>query len=238
MEHTSKIKVAILENHQSIIDGYLYRLSLSDEFEVVGAIYYGADLDAFLKKHLVDVLILAAYVPISASDRAAYPVVNVIPSILAKYPGLRILIVSMFANPTFVRAVSELGVSGYILKNDRDSILKLDRIVKKIAMGDIYYSEEIENSILPKAGNHLLTLRQLEILSLFAASPDCTTGNVAQKLGVADSTVRNLLSRVYKTLEVHNRMSAVSKAQKLGMLPGLVNIHVDGNFFGDNDLEI
>ena len=45
---SQKIKVAILEDHQSITDGYLYRLDESKDIQVVGAAAFGEDLDPML----------------------------------------------------------------------------------------------------------------------------------------------------------------------------------------------
>lgn len=59
----------------------------------------------------------------------------------------------------------------------------------------------------------------MDVLSLCAAYPDKTTADIANDLGVANSTVRNLLSETYQRLNVHSRVSAVTKARQLGMIP-------------------
>jgi len=63
-----------------------------------------------------------------------------------------------------------------------------------------------------------LTARQLQALSLCAAYPDATTGELADMLGVAHSTLRNLLSEAYLRLDVRNRTAAIEQARKMGLI--------------------
>jgi two-component system nitrate/nitrite response regulator NarL len=67
------IRVAILDDHISIIDGYLYRLSKNPEIEVVATETYGEALDSMLAEHSPDVLILDLNVPTSPVNRNALP---------------------------------------------------------------------------------------------------------------------------------------------------------------------
>ena len=58
-----KIRVTILDDHQGIIDGYLYRLNKNPEIEVVATANYGKDIEPLLTHHPTDVLILDVQVP-------------------------------------------------------------------------------------------------------------------------------------------------------------------------------
>jgi DNA-binding CsgD family transcriptional regulator len=54
-----------------------------------------------------------------------------------------------------------------------------------------------------------------------AAFPDATTGELARHLGIANSTLRNLLSEAYVRLDVRNRAAAVAKARQTGLITPL-----------------
>ncbi len=69
-----------------------------------------------------------------------------------------------------------------------------------------------------KAGDAPLTPRQQQALSLAAAYPDHTSAELALRLGVAQSTARNLLSGAYLRLGVRSRAAAVAKARHLGLI--------------------
>jgi DNA-binding CsgD family transcriptional regulator len=63
-----------------------------------------------------------------------------------------------------------------------------------------------------------LSNRQTEALSLCAAYPEADTSCLAQQMGVANSTIRNLLSGAYLKLNVRNRAAAVAKARQMGLI--------------------
>lgn len=214
-----KIKVAILDDHQSIIDGYNYRLSTTPEIEVVAVAFFGEALEPLLNTHAVDVLILDISVPTSETNNNPYPILHIIPQLLEKYPGLFILIISMHDQRTIIQAVLEAGASGYILKDDRPMIQNLGSAVQSIANGGICFSRSLSSLLLDNdSRSPLLTARQSEVLSLLVAYPDLTTADTASRLNVAHSTVRNLLSAAYLRLGVRSRAAAIIEARRLGLV--------------------
>src|SRR5687768_16171326 len=100
-----KIQVIIMDDHQSIVDGYLYRLSTAPEIEVLATLSYSEDLEPTLKETPADVLIVDVQVPISSTNPGPYPILHTIPKLLQLYPDLEILVISMFDDRALVRAV-------------------------------------------------------------------------------------------------------------------------------------
>lgn len=216
----NKIRVTILDDHQSTVDGYLYRLGSIPEIQVVATLRFGEQLWPSLKKHATDVLVLDFSVPISADNQNIYPILTEIPKLLQDYPNLDVLMISMFAERGIIRAVMEAGASGYILKDDSEAIQDLPNIISSIAEGGIYLSERAGQLYQKHAGQDgpSLTRRQLEVLLLCAAFPSSTTAELAGTMGVSNSTVRNLLSGAYLKLEAHTRAGALDRARQLGLL--------------------
>lgn len=216
-----KVRVAILDDHQSIIDGYIYRFSSTPEIELVATATYGEELEPLLAKHPVDVLLLDLSVRTSLENSNPFPILHLIPRLLQKYPDLSILVISMFAEPGLMRSLIEAGVSGYILKDDQAAFRDLGNVVLSIAHGGIFFSKKAHSlytQIDAQGGGELLTPRQMEVLSLCAAYPDASTAELAQMMTISNSTVRNLLSSVYLRLGVHSRTAAVEKARELGLV--------------------
>ena len=60
-----QIRVAILDDHQAIIDGYQYRLRNATDIEVTATLFFGEDLEPALAANPVDILLLDIQVPIS-----------------------------------------------------------------------------------------------------------------------------------------------------------------------------
>jgi two-component system nitrate/nitrite response regulator NarL len=217
---TNPTRVAFLEDHLSIIDGYVFRLQHDPHIEVVASAMYGRDLEEMLRRHAVDVLVLDVSVPTSPDNPNLYPILHEAPALLQEFPDTAILVISMHAERALIRALVEAGVSGYILKDDREAIHELSSAIKTIAAGGIYFSQYAQQALSAPAGSNgpALTVRQREVLSLCAAYPDLTTAQIARKLGVANSTLRNLLSGAYLRLEVRSRPAAVARARQLGLI--------------------
>ena len=160
-------------------------------------------------------------VPATATSNSPIPILNYVPKLLANKRNLSILVISMLTQQILVKALVGAGVSGYIFKHDGNSIRNLAAIVRSIANGGTYFSEEalekLDAAKLNREGN-TLTVRQLEIISLCAAFPDLSTDQLAKKSNIANSTFRNLLSEAYERLNVHNRAAAIERARTLGLI--------------------
>jgi two-component system nitrate/nitrite response regulator NarL len=216
-----KIHVTILDDHQSILDGYLFRLSKIPTIEVVATLNFGEELEPTLEKIPTDVLLLDVSVPTASDNRNPYPILHIIPKLLERYPKLAILVISMFTDRGLIRAIVEAGASGYIFKDDQAIIRDLGNVILIIANGGIFFSQEARQLILKNrdaSNTDPLTLRQLEALSLYAAYPNSSTTELAQKMLISNSTVRNLLAGAYLRLGVRTRTAAIAKARELGII--------------------
>ena len=218
---TKSVHVAILDDHQSIIDGYTFRLNNTPGIELVATALYGDELYSMLRKQPVEVLLIDLSVQTSAQDQTPYPVLRTIPQVLQEYPNLKVLVVSMYAGPGLMRTIMEAGVSGYITKDDHEALRNLGKIVLAAAGGDIYFSQEayrIYRQYEKIRTGDMLTPRQIEALSLCALHPGLSTAELAGVLAVSNSTARNLLSSAYLRLGVHSRVAAIEKARELGLI--------------------
>lgn len=212
-----KIQVVIMDDHQSIVDGYLYRLSKVPEIEVVQTLAYGDDLEPTLKVRPADVLVLDVEVPASPENSNPYPILHTIPRLLRQYPNLAILVISMHNEPGLIRAIVDAGAMGYILKSDSSKIQELGQWILSLVRGEPCFSDKILR-VFPGRPNEPFTARQLEALSLCAAYPNSKTAELADKMHIANSTLRNLLSTVYLKLGVQTRAAAIAKARQMGIL--------------------
>ncbi len=216
------INVAILEDHQSTIDGYQLRLSEHPGTDVVASCLFSEGLFDMLERNPIDVLILDINVPISKDNRNIQPIHQLITGLKAGFPELIILVISMHAQRTMIKTILKAGTSGYILKDDYDSIRNLGKIVETLAEGGTFMSNRVRDIFFNgHANDFLLTQRELEVLSICAAYADESTAELAERLDVANSTVRNFLHKIYIKLQVHGRAAAILKAQEIGILPGL-----------------
>lgn len=210
------IRVSILDDHMGIINGYRYQLDPIDDIDIVAVATNADELMLMLNQFPADILILDIYVPNNETDDDPYPIFHDIPQIQQLFPDLSILIVSAFSEYSLIKAITETGINGYILKDDLNSIQNVDSIIRDIFSGKTVYSAKVQEKLVNT--HPQLTPRQREILSVLAADPNRTLTDVAIKLGLASSTVRNTLHDTYQRLEVSNRLAAVNKAREMGII--------------------
>jgi len=217
----NKIRVAILDDHQGIIDGYLYRLGSAPDITVVATVLFGEDLEKTLAAHPVDVLLLDVQIPTSPTNPNPFPILYMIPRLLEIYPNLVVLVISMHTQRTLINAVMEAGASGYVVKDDQSTIRELPSVIRTVAGGSIYMSQYAYQELRKSKTGALLqplSPRQLEALSMCAAFPDASTEEIAQRMNIANSTLRNLLSGAYLKLNVRSKAAAIARARQMGLI--------------------
>ena len=214
-----KIRIGVLDDHIATARGYKSKLEKNPSLSVVWIANYYQEVDCYLNTYHTDLLLLDIEVSNSPDSPEPYPILHAIPSLLEKFPEIRIVVISMHNRPVLIKAVKNAGACGYILKDDVQSYEKLDEILIDIIHYDsIYFSPEARRVLTNPEEIPSLTPRQNEILSLIASNPTMKTKDMAEQLFVSPSTIRNHLSEIYLVLEVNSRSSAILKAQQLGLI--------------------
>ncbi len=221
MENT--VRVAILDDHQSILDGFQYRLMNAKDILVVASASYGEDLLPMIRKNSVDVLLLDLSVPTSLENGSQFPMIFALRTLMDEFPALKVIIISNFKEKTLVKSAIERGVRGYIYKDDHASIQQLARIVMIVSAGGNYFSAGAYFDLSDENSKLNLTPRQKEVLEVASAYPDDLTDELAGKLNISGSTLRNILSGAYTRLGVHTRSAAIDKVRQLGIVPAIKN---------------
>lgn len=175
------IRLAIAEDHQSLIDGMKLLLEYEDDIEIIGTANDGEALLELVRLKQPNVVITDVRMPkldgISATKL-----------IKEELPNVKVLGFSMFDQKDAIRQMLEAGASGYLLKNSPlDEVLKAIRAVHK---GDTYFDANIEVDLVSnsnKATRGLLTKRQTEILALVALGK--TSREISEELFIGIHTV-------------------------------------------------
>lgn len=216
---SNTINLAILDDHQSIIDGYRYRLRHSKSIQVVATATTAAELEPMLQRQPIDVLLMDVNVPVSDTNPNVYPILEVVPRLRRFYPRLVILVISMHRESELIQAVLNAGARGYIYKTDYGTIQNLEQVILTAVSGAPVAGSLQETAALVSKPADVpnLSPRQLEILALLAAEPHLTTKAVALRLNISHSTTRNLLSMAYSRLKVPNKAAAIRKMQEIGI---------------------
>jgi DNA-binding NarL/FixJ family response regulator len=134
--------------------------------------------------------------------------------ILAGLPEAKILMLSMHAEPDYVRTCLDAGARGYLLKNAID--LELVEAVKKIAAGD-----QVLDSRLGRLGGSSdpapdLSTRELEVLQLIVHGK--SNKEIAVVLGLSVNTISVHRANIMQTLQIHNTAALVVYAIRTGLV--------------------
>lgn len=142
----------------------------------------------------------------------------------AQVPDTKIIVFTNFPHEPYVRAMMELGVEGYLLKDTPPSdVLDAIRMVFK---GRNVFSSAVTSSIVrgylrtPDArqdkSREGLTSREAEVLQLVAEGR--TNDEISQTLGISVKAIQVHLSNLYAKLGAHSRTEAVVQAAKRGLV--------------------
>ncbi|WP_262847698.1 response regulator [Mumia quercus] len=148
--------------------------------------------------------------------------------LVAAYPDLKILVVTMHEDDVSVLAAMRAGARGYLLKSAAPE--QLERAVRSVALGDLIMGQGVAERALSYVASAPtgsgrgprpfpeLTDRELEVLDLVARG----MGNaaIARALTLSEKTVRNHVSNLLTKLEVRDRAGAVAAARDAGLGTG------------------
>ena len=197
-----KARVLLADDHEVVRAGVRDALASLADLEIIGEVADGPSLAAALDTLQPDCLLLDVTMP-------NFEPVSAIREIRARYPALKILVVSAYDDDVYVQGLLGAGVNGYHLKDQPLSDLRL--AVERVLAGGRWIAGSLIDKLLahaaPDSSYLALTSRQREILGLLQEGLD--NQSLSQRLGLSVKTVENHLTRIYRLLNVQSRLEAV-----------------------------
>jgi DNA-binding NarL/FixJ family response regulator len=199
------IKVLIVDDHDIHRKGMYYLLKEIPFVEVVGEATNGKDFLKFLDdKKSVDVVFLDLKMPQMDGVEATRLALD-------KYPGLKIIIMSMYSEQDDIETMINIGVSGFLLKNVDKSII--EKALNVCYAGGNYFSEEIL-PLLTKAiksknttSRDHISDKELKVLELICHG--YTSHEISSKLDLSVRTVEGYKASLIKKTGVSNTLNLV-----------------------------
>jgi DNA-binding NarL/FixJ family response regulator len=145
-------------------------------------------------------------------------------AIAGAVPGTRVLVLTTFDDDALIDGALRAGAAGFLLKNASPE--DLVRAVQIVASGDHVLDPGVTGRVMARvaaaatptqattASLASLTEREKDVLHLLAAG--CTNAEVADRLGVGETTAKTHVSRVLAKLGVRDRVQAVIVAYESG----------------------
>lgn len=204
------MKVAIVDDDPIVCSSIGTILTATGTAEVVWTAHDGGAAMVAYARQKPDVLLIDVQMPgtdgLEASER-----------ILAEHPDARILVLTTFADPEYIRRAIELGTKGYLIKQDVASVIPAVQavmagqvvlgadVLRNLPMHDASGNvEEPKASPLPDDPRFAhLTDREHDIVELVAEGLD--NREIAAKLFLSEGTVRNRISDILAKTNISNR---------------------------------
>jgi len=213
------IKIILTEDHQLLRDG-VKALLASENIEIIGEASTGGELFRLLEKEQPDIILM----DISLPDTSGIELTRLISE---RYPKIKVLILSMFSDESFINQAIKSGAKGYLHKNTtREEMLIA---VDSVYSGSDFYSDSISKIILKsyidKAKSNteevpnpheVLSKREIEILVMFAEG--FINKEIADRLFISIRTVESHKNHIMQKLNLKTQVELVKYAIKHNLI--------------------
>jgi two-component system response regulator DesR len=199
----------LLADDQALVRGALAALlDLEPDLTVVAEVGRGDEVVAAAVAHQADVALVDVEMP--GLDGIAATA-----ALRSALPGCRVLVVTTFGRPGYLRRALEVGASGFVVKDT--PARELADAVRRVHAGLRAIDPALAEESLV-AGASPLSVRETEVLR--AARDGGTVADLARTLHLAEGTVRNHLSAAIGKTGARTRAEAVRLAEESGWLLG------------------
>jgi two-component system, NarL family, response regulator DesR len=196
----------IAEDQTMVRQALVALLELEPDIEVVAQAADGSEALAMAGKYRPDVAVLDIEMPGPTGIDVAAELTR------TGFAG-KIVIVTTFDRPGYLRAAMAAGASGFLLKDAPAADLAM--AIRQVAAGQRVVDPSLAAAALAQ-GDSPLTERETEVLA--ASAGHDAIADIAARLHLSNGTVRNHLSAAIQKLGARNRAEAVEMAQQKGWL--------------------
>lgn len=197
----------LLADDQALVRGAMAALlGLEEDLEVVAEVGSGDEVLAAARRTRPDVAVLDVEMPGLDGISAAA-------QLTSELPGTRVLIVTTFGRPGYLRRALEAGASGFVVKDTPSD--ELAEAVRTVAKGGRVVDPSLATEVVV-GGPNPLTDREREVLAV--ALDGRSAAAIAARVHLSPGTVRNHLSSAIGKTGTSNRVEAARRAQDLGWL--------------------
>jgi len=209
------VRVHLADDHTMFREGLVSILaSRADGIEVVGQTSTGDEAIALIEQNKPDVVITQVDMQLKEAR-------EILSQVRAASPDSRIVILTMFDNLHYLKALSKLGVAAYLHKSasSAELLATLDALSRNPGGDNVVVS--LPRGLLERMGEGppgALSERETEILVL--AARGLSNHQIATQLRLSEATVKRHLANVYGKMAVRSRSEAVRVAlaeQRIGL---------------------
>ncbi|MBE4584463.1 DNA-binding response regulator [Vibrio navarrensis] len=207
------IRIVIVDDHQVVLDGFIARLEIEPEIEVVGMASNGLEALDAVRRHKPDVVLMDISMPIMNGIEATR-------LIKEEFPESKVLMLTMQDNREYIMKVMQEGAVGYMLKEI--SAEKMVQAIKTVNQGSTYFCESVTQTlftqeIVPAAQRaNPLSRREEAVLKLVAQGH--SSKKIATLLDISYRTVETHRHNIKHKLDLHSTAELAKYAFEQGLV--------------------
>jgi two-component system, NarL family, response regulator DegU len=213
-----KFKVYIADDHTLFRKAMVNLMRTFDRIHEVKDAENGKELLSLIKTDKPDVAIVDLQMPVMDGAETCE-------NIIARYPDVKIIILTMHDSEKFILHMMETGVHAFLLKNTEPD--ELEKAIYSVAEKDFYHNDLVaavlrKNVKEKKSGQRPifrqtdLTDREKEILIL--TCQELTIREIGHRLSLSENTVRNHRVNIMEKIGVNNTVGLVKYAYETGLI--------------------
>ena len=210
----NKIRIAIVDDHQIVIDGITALLEDHPGFDIVASTVSPVQILSLLKENPVDILLTDIVMPELTGQQLAKKVRQ-------EFPDVKILALSMSGQGDIVsEMINDSDIAGYVLKNIGKE--ELSAAIEKIASGGIYFSEQVLDELerisrVRKQNEEVhLTQREIEIIRLI--EKEMSNKEIADTLCISERTVETHRKNIFRKTKLNSVVGLVKYAYEHALI--------------------
>jgi DNA-binding NarL/FixJ family response regulator len=209
-----KFRVYIADDHTLFRKAMVNLLQTFEGVSEVKDAENGKELLTLIKYEVPDIAIVDLQMPVMDGAETCE-------NIISKYPGVKIIILTMHDSDKYVLHMMEMGVHAFLLKNTEPD--ELEKALHSVVEKDFYHNEWVVSimrknvrSQRPNFNNDDLTDREKQIVQLVCR--ELSSKQIADKLSVSERTIENHRAAIMKKLSVKNTIGLVHYAYQSGIM--------------------
>lgn len=208
------IRLLLADDHRIFSDSLSLLLAGLEGVEVVGQVYDGKQVLAFLEDFPVDIVLSDLHMPYMNG-------VELILQMRYRFPAVRVLVLTMAEDRAHIREALQAGAAGYLLKSvGKDELIKA---LFTIATGQPYISDRALQELYrqPEPADEVanlwaaLTNREIDVIKLI--TQEHNSNQIAEKLFISLNTVETHRKNLFRKLNVKNSLGLIKFALKHGL---------------------
>jgi DNA-binding NarL/FixJ family response regulator len=203
----SSIRIMTVDDHPLLRQGIATLIEGEADMELVAEACDGEEAIAQFRLHRPDVTLMDLQMPNVNGTEA-------ISRIRSEFPDAKILVLSTYAGDVQVLRAIKAGARGYLLKgNVRKELLEA---IRTVHAGRKRIPPEIAAVLADHAADDQLSSREMDVLRLIGAGN--ANKQIADRLSIGETTVKNHISNILSKLGANDRSHAVTIALKRGII--------------------